>query len=67
MRNFGTRPCTTMSAKSLGTFPAIYAIDELQNPLHCKIIWFEGHVATVFGRSNALLNSKGPWLLIQIV
>ena len=32
-----------MSAKSLGTFPVICAIDELQKPLLRKITLFKGH------------------------
>ena len=31
-----------MSAKSLGTLPVIYAVDELQNPLPQTTMLFEG-------------------------
>ena len=47
----------TMSAKSLGTLPVIYAIDELQNPLPRKTMLFEGHMTSTFGRSDACPNS----------
>ena len=47
----------TMPAKSLGTLPMIYAIDELQNPLPRKTMLFEENMTTVFGRSDALPNS----------
>ena len=47
----------TMSPKSLGTLPVIYAIDELQNPLPRKTMLFEGHMTSTFGRSDACPNS----------
>ena len=47
----------TMSAKSLGTFPVICAIDELQkNPLR-KTMLFEGHMIIMIGISDAFPNS----------
>ena len=55
----------TMPAKNLETLPMIYAIDELQNPLPRKTMLFEENMTTVFGRSDALPYSKGPWLLIE--
>ena len=47
----------TMSAKSLGTLPMIYAIDEIQNPLPHKTMFFEGHMNSTGGRSDAFPNS----------
>ena len=47
----------TMSTKSLGTFPVICAMDELQNPLPRKTILFEGQRTITIGISDAFSNS----------
>ena len=52
-----SRMLATMSAKSLGTLPVIYAIDEVQSPLPRKTMLFEGHMTSTFGRSDAFSNS----------
>ena len=41
----------TMSAKSPGTLPVIYAVDVQQNPLPRKIMLFEGDTNDVFPSS----------------
>ena len=41
-----------MSAKSLGTLPVIYAVDELQNPLPCTTMLFEGDRNSTEGRNG---------------
>ena len=55
----------TMSAKSLGTFPVIFAIDEVQNSLPHKTMLFKRHMTSLIGISDTFPNSEGPWLLIQ--
>ena len=55
----------SMSAKSLGTPLVICTIDGPQKPLPFKSILFDGYMISTIGISNALANSKGPWLLIQ--
>ena len=50
-----TRP--TMIAKSLGTLPVIYAVDELQNPLPRKTVLFEGDTNTTGGENDVFPNS----------
>ena len=47
----------TMSAKSLGTFPVICAIDEVQNPLPLKTMLFEKHMTSIIGISDTFTNS----------
>ena len=47
----------TMSAKSLGTFPVICAIDEVQNPLPRKTMLFEKHMTSIIGISDTFPNS----------
>ena len=47
----------TMSAKSLGTFPVICAIDEVQNPLPLKTMLFEKHMTSIIGISDTFPNS----------
>ena len=46
-----------MSAKSLGTLPVIYAVDELQNLLSCSTILFEDDRNSTGGRNGAFPNS----------
>ena len=46
----------TMSAKSLGTFPAICAIDEVQNPLPLKTILFKRHMTSIIGINDTVPN-----------
>ena len=48
---------TTMSAKSLGTFPVICAIDEVQNPLPLKTMLFKKHMTSIIGISDTFTNS----------
>ena len=48
---------TTMSAKSLGTFPVICAIDEVQNPLPLKTMLFNRHMTSIIGISDTFPNS----------
>ena len=47
----------TMSAKSLGTFPVICAIDEVQNPLPLKTMLFKRHMTSIIGISDTFPNS----------
>ena len=47
----------TMSAKRLGTFPVICAIDEVQNPLLLKKMLFERHMTSIIGISDTFTNS----------
>ena len=47
----------TMSAKSLGTFPVICAIDEIQNPLPRKTTLFKWNMTSVIGISDTFPNS----------
>ena len=47
----GTSP-TTMPAKSLGTLPVIYAVDEQQNPLPRKTMLFEGDMNSTGGENK---------------
>ena len=42
-----------MSANSLETLTVICAIDELQNPLPRKIMFFEGHTNSTGGKNDA--------------
>ena len=46
----------TMSAKSLGTLPVIYIVDELQNPLLCTTMLFEGDTNSTKGRNYVFPN-----------
>ena len=53
-------PCCkepTMSAKSLGTLPVIYAVDEQQNPLPRKTMLFEGDTSSTGGRNDVFPSS----------
>ena len=45
---------STMPAKGLGTLPVIYALDELQNPLPCTTMLFEGDRNSTGGRNCVL-------------
>ena len=47
----------TMSAKSLGTFPVICAIDEVQNSLPLKTMLFKRHMTSIIGISDTFPNS----------
>ena len=47
----------TMPAKSLGTFPVICAIDEVQNPLPLKTILFKRHMTSIIGIIDTFPNS----------
>ena len=47
----------TMSAKSLGTFPVICAIDEVQNPFPLKAMLFERYMTSIIGISDTFPNS----------
>ena len=47
----------TMPAKSLGTFPVICAIDEVQNPLPLKRMLFKRHMTSIIGISDTFPNS----------
>ena len=46
-----------MPAKSLGTLPVIYAVDELQNPLPRTTMLFEGDTSSTGGRNGVFPNS----------
>ena len=48
---------STMSAKSLGTRPMIYAVDELRNPLTRKTMLFEGDTNSTGGRNDVFPSS----------
>ena len=54
-----------MSAKSPGTLPVIYAVDELQNRLPRTTMLFEGDRNSTGGRNGVFPNSKGLRLSIQ--
>ena len=43
-----------MSAKSLGTFPVICAIDVVQNPLSLETMLFERHMTSIIGISDTV-------------
>ena len=47
----------TMSAKSLGTFPVIFAIDEVQNSLPLKTMLFKRYMTSILGISDTFPNS----------
>ena len=47
----------TMSAKSLGTLPVIYVLDEQQNPLPRKTMLFEGDTNSTGGRNDVFPSS----------
>ena len=47
----------TMPAKSLGTFPVICAIDEVQNPLPLKTMLFERHMTSIIGINDTFPKS----------
>ena len=55
LANQGLMP--TMSAKSLGTFPVICAIDEVQNPLPLKTMLFKRHMTSLIRISDTFPNS----------
>ena len=46
-----------MSAKSLGTLPLIYAVDEQQNPLPRKTMLFEGDTNSTGGGNDVFPSS----------
>ena len=48
---------TTMSAKSFGTRPVIYAVDEQQNPLPRKTMLFEGDTNNTGGKNDVFPSS----------
>ena len=54
----------TMSAKSLGTLPVIYAVD-IQNPLPRTTMLFEGDREATGGTNGFFPNNKGLRLSIQ--
>ena len=43
---------STMSAKSLGTLPVIYAVDKQLNPLPHKTMLFEGDTNSTGGKND---------------
>ena len=48
---------STISAKSLGTFPVICAIDEVHNPLPLITMLFKRHMTSILGISDTFPNS----------
>ena len=56
MKSLGA-PRTSMSAKSLGTFAVICAIDEVQNPLPLKTMLFKRHMTSIIGINDTFPNS----------
>ena len=54
-----------MSAKSLGTLPVIYVVDELQNQLPRKTMLLEGDTNSAGGRNDVFPSSYGLPLSIQ--
>ena len=54
-----------MSAKSLGTLPVIYAVDEQQNPLPRKTMLCGGDTNSTGGENGVFQRSLGPRLSIQ--
>ena len=53
----GKQFASTMSAKSLGTLPVIYAVDEQQNTLPRKTMFFEGDTNSTGGGKYVFLSS----------
>ena len=56
-----------MSAKRLGTLPAIYAVDEQQNPLPRKTMLFEGDTNSTGGEMMSFQVAKGFGYRFNIV
>ena len=56
-----------MSAKSLGTLPVIYVVDELQNPLPRKTMLFENDMNSTGGEMMSFQIAKGFGYLFNIV
>ena len=54
-----------MSAKSLGTLPVIYAVDEQQNPLPRKTMLCGGDTNSTGGRNDVFPSSLGLRQSIQ--
>ena len=54
-----------MSAKSLGTLPVIYAVEEQQNPLPRKTMLCGGDTNTTGGENDVVPRSLGLRLSIQ--
>ena len=55
----------TMSAKSLGTLPVIYTVDEQQNPLPRKTMLCGGDTNSTGGENDVFPRSLGLRLSIQ--
>ena len=55
----------TMSAKSLGTLPVIYAVEEQQNPLPHKTMLGGGDTNSTGGENDVFPRSLGLRLSIQ--
>ena len=56
-----------MSAKSPGTLPVIYVVDELQNHLPRKAMLFEGDTNSAGGRKMSFQVAKGFGYRFNIV
>ena len=55
----GETPRATMSGKSLGTLPVIYAVEEQQNPLTRKTMLFQGDANSTGGRNDVFQVAEG--------
>ena len=51
------QPTSTMSAKSLGTSPVVYAVDEQQNPLLRRTMLCEGDTNSTGGKNDVVTSS----------
>ena len=58
-------PCSTVSAKSLGTLPVIYAVDEQQNPFPRKTMLCGGDTNSTGGENVVFPRRLGLRLSIQ--
>ena len=58
---------STMSAKSLGTLPVIYAVDKQQNPLPHKTMLFEGDTIALEGKMMSFQLAKSFGYQFNIV
>ena len=67
MSKLGKIQAAPMSAKRLGTLPAIYAVDEQQNPLPRKTMVFEGDTNSTGGEMMSFQVAKGFGYRFNIV
>ena len=65
MFDFDKHSNATISAKSLGTLPVIYAVDEQQNPLPRKTMLCGGDTNSTGGENDVIPSSLGLRLSIH--